>query len=510
MKKVNTITVLATVIACALVAPLTMAEEASKKMMMSTAIPEEITTPDTVNSRIGVLKFNDGFPTDETVQKVYDNLDFQRGVDIFLSSLGGSSAESFRQGLASIGVNNNQSMAIFEDLMDSKSLFLTGNTESIYSLMWVDLKKGPLVIEIPPNMLGFIDDHWFHYVADIGLVGPDKGKGGKYLLVPPGYEGNIPEGYFVYHSETYGNLLFLRGFLKDGSTASSVASIKKHLKVYPLKGSDNPPPMKFVNASGKHFNTIGANNYKFYEDINNIVQYEPNKAFSPEVLGKLAAIGIEKGKPFSPDARMKKILTEAAEVGNATSRALLFKYPDQNAYFYPGSAWFTGFIGGHYQFQSQPGVNNPDAMVHFLYYATGITPAMAFKLVGKGSQYAAAAVDANGQQFDGSKHYKFHLPANIPAKDFWSLVVYDNQTRSMLQTDQQYPSIGNSNDNGSLAVNSDGSVDVWFGPTAPKGHESNWIQTVPGKGWNVVLRLYGPENAWFDKSWRPSEIKLVD
>ena len=374
--------------------------------------------------------------------------------------------------------------------------------------MWVDLKDGPLVIETPPDVLGIIDDHWFQYVADFGRVGPDKGKGGKFLLLPPGYKGEVPDGYFVYRPKTYGNLVFWRGFIKDGSTSPAVEATKKHARVYRVKDAGNPPPMKFIDVSGKYFNTIGANTYKFYEDIDNIVQYEPNDAYNPEILGELAALGIEKGKTFNPDARMKKILTEAAAVGNATARTLVFKYPDQGAYYYPHSAWFTGFVGGNYKFQSQPGVSNTDAMVHFLYYATGVTPAMAFKLVGKGSQYAIAVVDSKGRRLDGSKTYKVHLPPNIPARDFWSFVVYDNQTRSMLQTDQRYPSIGN--DNSKVVVNPDTSVDVWFGPTAPKGHESNWVQTVPGKGWNVVLRLYGPEEAWFDKTWRPGEIELVE
>ena len=503
----KTTTILAIALACSLTASLAAAEGAPK-MKMTTPIPAEITTPDTVESRIGTLEFIDGFPTDETVQKVYDNLAFQRGVATFLTALPGGSAEAFRQGLASIGVNDNQSVAIFEDLMDSRSLFLTGNTESIYSLAWVDLKEGPLVFEVPPDVLGFIDDHWFQYVADFGRVGPDKGQGGKYLLLPPGYEGDVPKGYFVYRSKTYGNLLFWRGFARDGSTKVAVEEIKKYAKVYRLKDAGNPPSMKFVNASGKVFNTIGANTYKFYEDIDKVVQHEPNEAYSPEVLGQLAAIGIEKGKTFNPDARMKKILTEAVAVGNATARTLVFKYPDQSAYYYPDSAWFTGFVGGDYQFQSQPGVSNTDAMVHFIYYATGITPAMALKLVGKGSQYAAATTDSKGERLDGSKTYKLHLPPNIPARDFWLFTVYDNQSRSMLQTDQPYPSIGN--DKKGVVANPDGSVDVWFGPTAPKGHESNWVQTVPGKGWNVVMRLYGPEESWFDKTWRPGEIELVN
>lgn len=501
---------LGTPLACAVAALLTVAcatSQSPSKMKMSTPIPADITTPDTVESRIGTLKFNDGFPTDETVQKVYDNLAFQRGVDVFLSAMPGGSTEGLRQGLAGIGVSNNQTVALFEDLMDSKSLFLTGNTESIYSVMWVDLKDGPVVFEVPPDVLGIMDDHWFQYVADFGRVGPDKGKGGKYLLLPPGYKGEPPKGYFVYRSKTYGNLVFWRGFIKDGSTKSAVEATKKYAKVYSLKDAANPPPMNFINVSGKHFNTIGANTYKFYEDINNIVQSEPNDAFSPEVLGKLAALGIEKGKAFNPDARMKKILIEAAAVGNATARSLVLKYPDKSVSYYPGSAWFQGFVGGDYKFQSQPGVDNTDAMVHFLFYATGVTPAMSLKLVGLGSQYAIAATDSKGKPLEGSQTYKVRMPPNIPARDFWSFVVYDNQTRSMLQTDQRFPSIGS--EKKGVVSNPDGSVDVWFGPTAPKGRESNWVQTVPGKGWSIALRLYGPEEAWFNKTWRPGEIEQV-
>ena len=222
--------------------------------------------------------------------------------------------------------------------------------------------------------------------------------------------------------------------------------------------------------------------------------------------GLFASIGIEKGKPFAPDERMKKILTEAAAVGNATARAILFRTRMKDAYYYPNSAWFTTFQGG-YEFLSQPGVRNLDARVMFHYYATGITPAMAMKMVGIGSQYAAATVDSDGKPLDGSKTYKIHLPPNIPAKDFWSFVVYDNQTRSMLQTDEQFPSIGS--EDKTVVINPDTSVDVYFGPTAPAGHETNWVQTVPGKGWNVLLRLYGPLQPWFDKTWKPGEFELV-
>ena len=310
--------------------------QTSPKMKMTTPIPESIVTPDSVDTRIGKLNFFDGYPDDATAEKVYDNLDFMRGVEAFLNAMPGASTEALRVGMASQGADNNQTVLIFEDLMDSHSLFLTGNTESIYNLMWLDTKAGPLVIETPPNILGIIDDHWFEYVGDVGNAGPDKGKGGKYLLLPPGYEGDVPEGYFVLRTATYGNLFFWRGFLENGSTATAVENTRKFAKVYPLAEADNPPPMKFINVSGKVFNTIHANDFHFYEEVNDIVQYEPNEAYHPEVLGQLAAIGIEKGKPFAPDERMKKILTEAVAVGNATARTITFRTRMKDAYFYPG------------------------------------------------------------------------------------------------------------------------------------------------------------------------------
>jgi len=209
-------------------------------------------------------------------------------------------------------------------------------------------------------------------------------------------------------SNTYGNVFFWRGFVVDGSTATAVEATKKMAKVYSLAQATNPPPMKFINVSGKAFNTIHANDFTFYEEINHVVQEEPNDALDPETLGVLASIGIEKGKPFAPDERMKEILTDSAAVGNATARANLFRTRLKEAYFYPNSAWCIPFVGGSYEFLLQPGVRNFDARTVMFYYATGITPAMAAKMVGVGSQYAGAFVDSTGKPLDGSKTYKVH------------------------------------------------------------------------------------------------------
>ncbi len=470
-----------------------------------TEIPASITIPDRVETRLGTLNFTDGFPDDSTIQKVYDNLDFQRGVQAFLTAMPAASLYAMREGLKSMGVNNN-TVVVFEDRMDSRTLFLTANTESVYLFGWLDLKDGPLVIETPPNVLGFVDDFWFNYVGDMGNAGPDKGQGGKFLFVPPGYEGAIPEGYFVSHSPTYGNWLIIRGFLVDGSSKPTLESFKKNVKIYPLSQANNPPATNFINGSGKYFNTIHSMDYSFFEEVNHVVQEEPHEAIDAETLGLLASIGIEKGKEFAPDQRMKKTLSEAALVGNATVRALTVKSRIPEFYLFPNSAWGTSFIGGSYLFERE-GVRLLDPRSMFFFAATGITPAMSIAHVGIGSQYAGAFLDSNGQALDGGKTYKIHLPTGIPAKDFWSLVAYDLQTRAMLQTDQRFPSIG-SQDKG-IVVNPDKSVDIYFGPKAPKGKENNWVQTVPGKNWWTILRLYGPLQPWFDKTWKPGEIEEV-
>ncbi|MFC0449423.1 DUF1254 domain-containing protein [Rhodococcus jostii] len=472
----------------------------------STDIPVEIISPDVVETRLGTMRFTDGFPDDATVDKVFDNLDFLRGVQAFLTAMPAALQAAQRRGIRKYGPDN-QTVLIFEQLMDSRSLFLTANTENVYAIAWLNLSSGPIVVDSPPGMLGLVDDFWFHYVTDIGLAGPDQGRGGRYLFLPPDYQGDVPaDGYFVCRSNTYGNILGLRGFLHDGDPAPAARAITEGLRIYPLAVAADPPEMNFVNASGQSMNTIHATDFTFFEEVDEVVQEEPNSAIDPETLGLLASVGIVKGTQFAPDSRMKAVLVEAAAVGNATARANAYRSRLDGAYFYPDSAWCTPFVGGSYLFEHD-GVRLLDARSFMFFAATGITPAMAIQRVGAGSAYAAAFVDAHSQPFDGATTYRLHLPSGIPARTFWSLVLYDTQTRSMLQTDQQFPSLGSQKPG--VAANPDGSFDIYFAPDPPDGHENNWMQTRPGKGWFVILRLYGPEQSWFDKTWRPGEIEAI-
>ena len=476
---------------------------ADQKLKYSTPMPAGVASPDKVETPLGTLNFVDGFPDKATAEKLYDNLDFQRAVQAYLLALPAASQAANRDAIRTLGPVNTV-VPIFEQLLDSRSVFLTANDNTVYSWTWIDLSKGPMVLEVPPKVLGAIDDMWYRWVVDVGITGPDKGEGGKYLLLPPGYQGEVPAGYHVVQAPTFNLWAPWRSFLVDGDPKPGVELVKQHTHLYPLGGT--PAPMTFVDLSAKPFNTVGPADYRFWELLNAVVQEEPKESLDEVRLGYYAAIGIQKGKPFAPDGRMKKILTEAAAVGDATARAIAFHMRDRNAYYYENSYWQLPFVGG-YRFQSQPGVLNLDGSIFFYFMATGVTPAMEEKLVGRGSQYAWTARDAKGQPLDGAKSYRLHLPPNIPVKDFWSVILYSNQTRSMIQTDQRFPSVS-SQDKG-LLVNGDGSVDVYFGPQAPAGKENNWIQTVPGTGWNTILRLYGPLEPWFDKTWRPGEIEQV-
>ena len=482
---------------------------------VSKEVLDSISTPNQVETSIGTLKFLDGAPYPETAERVYDYLDTMRGVDAFLKGMPGASLQALIHGNHDVGAVECHQVMITDKLMDSASLFLTANTSTMYVIPTLNLKRdGATVVEAPMGMLGAFNDAWFRYMQDIGPAGPDKGKGGKYLVLPPDYEGDIPEGYFAVKSKTYNVWVFLRASIAKGLDAAA-KNVKENLRIYPLSKKDNPPIMEFISGSGVSFNTIHANNYLFYEHLNEWIQQEHIDMLDPETRGLFASIGIEKGKPFRPDERMKKILTDAVAIANAAARSIVW-HPRTDGTMkgikvYPGtdSAWLMAWVDKNVFFNGKDGKTmNSDARVMFHYPYTAVTPAMAVTKAGAGSDYGLAYVDSKKMPFDGSKTYKLNIPANPPAKDFWALTMYDNQTRSMLQTSQAFPTVGSQTDG--LKQNEDGSYDIYFAPKPPKGFENNWLETVPGKGWFVGLRLYGPLEPWIEKTWRPGEIELVE
>lgn len=490
-------------LALAMTATILAADESPK---YKADVPVGVTTPDKVQTELlGTLEFFDGLPSQETVRKAYDFLDLSRGAEAFLNGIPAASVYAVLEGLQGEGLEPGD-LGIFEELMDARSLFLTPNSTTMYCMAELNVKDGPVVAEIPPGVLGPVDDAFFCWVTDVGVTGPDQGKGGKYLFVHRDYKGAIPEGYFVARTPTYRNLFFFRAFVQGDDLAGTAGAVKARFRAYPLAQAANPPQQKFVNLSGKRFNTVHANSFQFYEELNAVIQYEPADAFNPELVGQFASIGIKKGQPFHPDARMKKLLTEAVAIGNAAARAISFAPRKQSVFFYPDRRWNSPFAGMSYEFLNN-GERVLDDRIFFHYMATGITPAMAAPKPGTGSAYALTARDANDNYLDGGKTYTVTLPGPVPVNNFWSFMVYSGQHRSMLETDQRLAGLDSNNP--SVKPNADGSYTMWFGPKAPRGHEGNWIQTMPGKSFNVILRLYGPLEPWFDQTWKPGDLELV-
>ncbi|WP_328475284.1 DUF1254 domain-containing protein [Actinoplanes sp. NBC_00393] len=460
---------------------------------ISPEVRAAVAVPDQLESPLGKLSFFDGVPSLDSIDTIYDLLDLNRAIEVYLNTIPGASLVAMRNGFRSVGLDGIGAVGYTAPRANSGSLFLTPNTETTYGSAFLDLAaSGPIVVENPPNSLCVIDDFWFRYVGDLGLAGPDQGAGGRHLLLPPGFEGSVPDGYHVLRTPTYTNWLVVRAL-------GGVPDILR-TRVYRLEDAADPPANEFVNLADKSFNTVHANDHTFYDEIDTLIQEEPAGALDAERAGQCAAIGLVKGRPFAPDERMRRILAQAAPLAAAIARALVYKPRDPRAYVYPGGTWLNAFIGGSYEFLDDH-ARLLDARAQFHYFATVITPAMAAARVGTGSAYAYTAMDSRHEWLDGGRSYRLTLPPEIPAKNFWSVDLYDTQTRSLLETDNPYPSV---------MGRTTGGVDLFFGPNPPAGREANWVRTVPGKSWFAMLRLYGPLEPWFAKTWRPGDIEPLD
>lgn len=468
-------------------------------------IPTGIAIPDEVRTRYGTLRFFDGMPDEATTKTLFDNLDFQRASQAYQLGLAPVAIAAMRDALLEWGPANG-TLVIWEDLVYPRFIGPVYNTSTSYSYAWLDLHDGPVVVEVPAKVYGFVNDSWCRWVVDVGITGPDQGHGGRYLFVPPDHTGEVPDGFLVVRSRTYGVWVGWRGFRDEhGDPHPAVEMIKAHTRIHLLSQAADPPPTRFVNASPLPMCAIAPADDRFWEMLREVVQSEPPESADPLTLGMFAAIGIQRGMPFNPDERMRAILSEAATIGDATARAVTYRFRAPEAYCYPDSAWRLGILGGYSC--TENGVLLLDSATALYFLAAATSPSWDQKMVGTGSQYAVANLDATGAPFDGARNYRLHVRPNVPAANFWSILVYDTQTRSMLQTDQQWPSVTSQDPD--LTTNEDGSVDINFGPEPPTDG-GNWVQTLPGKGWFAMFRLYAPLEPWFDKTWRLSEIERAE
>lgn len=457
-------------------------------------------TTETVKSRMGDFEFKNSYPSAGAARDLKDALTFSRAVEAYLTHMPVASFYRVWKGVGEAGPALPNQVVLWESLMDGATLLLTGNTETVYGLCALDLKRhGPMVIEAPPSMLGGITDLWQREIAGIGLTGIDRGKGGRFLVTPPGYSEVIPKGYLIAKSDSYCAILGLRGFQVDGKPAPAV-DLMKSLKVYPFAQSSAPPKTNFYDASHREVDTLFCDDSRYFDDLAWIAENEPEYRFTSHERFYLASIGIEKGKPFNPTPDRRRLLDEAAHFASAIARANSFASDDEARIVYPNRKWEWAFTGGSATWDSQ-GYVNADRRAAFAYIAIGMSPAMVERYIGAGSQYLWTPRDSTGAFLDGGKSYRLRIPPNIPVKNFWSVVAYDADSRSILRNSQSFPSVSSYTN---PITNADGAIDIFFGPKDPTG--MNWIQTTPGKGWFVLFRFYGPLEPFFNKTWVPEDI----
>jgi hypothetical protein len=353
-------------------------------------------------------------------------------------------------------------------------------------------------------MYGTADDVLFKYLVDFGFVGPDKGEGGKYLFLPPAYDGKIPDGYFEVKSPSYRIWVMMRGWGDVGLGDKAVEYFSQNLKVYPL--ATGPRPANYINTAGMGLNSLAPEDGSAFEMLNEIVQYEPTGLIGPEQLGRLSALGIRKGKHFNPDARMQGIFDQAAKQGAAMCRAIVYASREPDIKYWPERHWEKMFL--YNTTFEREGINDIDARTLWHYQAIVVSPNLISTTPGQGTAYLTTFRDNQGRFLDGGKNYKLRIGANPPVKNFWAVTAYDPATRSLLDVGGNKNKSVGSREN--PVANSDGSVDIYFGAKAPRGKEKNWVPTNPEKGFFLVFRFYGPTEGYIDKTWTLNDLELME
>ena len=460
--------------------------------------------PAKIETNFGTLEFEGGtFPTKASAQKIFDELDLQRATQAYMDFFPAMSLYGIvKSQIRDFGFKTSSDVGVMADFMTSSENYLTGNNSTIYAFASIDLKvDGPTVVEIPPGMYGTANDANFRYLTDFGPTGPDKAKGGKFLFLPPKFKGKVPEGYYVFHSPGYRIWAMMRGFGEVGTGDKAVNWFNERLKVYPL--ASGPRKHEAINTSGLGANTLVPEDGSAFEMLNEIIQYEPTELFDKELLGRLATLGIEKGKPFKPDTRMQGIFDQAAKQGVAMSRAILYSSREPEINYWPDRHWEKMFVRNT-EFMEN-GHSDIDARTLWFYQAIVVSPNLLSTTPGAGTAYLTASKDKDGAFLMGNKSYRLRVPAKMPVKRFWAVTAYDPASRSLLKSDGNI-TVGSL---GKPEVNKDGSVDIYFGQKAPEGKEKNFIKTDPEKGFFVVFRFYGPLEGYINKTWVLNDFELM-
>ena len=473
------------------------------------------------------LPFKENAPTKETAQTLRDELLFQRATQTYLWAMPLVNTLGMKFGSEKTFGSGYNVLPIWKKRLDARTLVTTPNSDVIYAMSYLDLgKDGPLVFEAPPMLQGILLDFWQRpipvdggkFAGDVGLPGPDAGKGGKFLLLPPGYKGEVPEGYFVYRSGTNNVFVFLRAFYQDPHDLAPPVKLLEQAKIYPLGRKESAKAMVYPNASGVAVNMLPVSDAGVFDQLKWLVDSEGATLASPDGLGMLASSGISPDRAFTPDAHTRTILDRAAKTAYKMSRVIGFQdelnggtirvYPDRH-WTNPADnlaprtprntidlSW-ENIAGNYLAF---------DSRIWFFTNYYSISPGMVSRIPGKGAMYIVGFTDSTGTPLSGGSNYRLNLPANVPAANFWSLTLYEAENGSGLANGQPFPSLGSRD---KPAQNADGSTDLYLGPKAPAGQQSNWLATVPGKGYFAVLRLYGPTETAMDKSWKPGDIEKL-
>ncbi|KXG87566.1 DUF1254 domain-containing protein [Agrobacterium bohemicum] len=455
-----------------------------------------------IETRIGRIELRGGYPDAESVRKIYDEIDFQRASQAYIWATPIVSMEALRvANKRDWGVDYND-VGLVDGYTTPAVGALTGNNTTIYAGIFTDLgRDGPVVIESPVGVYGVIDDFWQRPVVEVGPFGPDKGKGGKFLLLPPGYTGAIPDGYLPARSKTNQNFFIGRSFVKNGDIQTAIDTLAG-LKVYPLSNADKPPETRVIKAGSKPMASIPPGGFDYWNLLSAVLNKETVEDRDRFFHAMLKPLGFEKGKPFAPDTRQKAILTDAAQVGFLMAQTTSMAPRLANASSYPGTHW--EWVLTLRPDQEAAGYAELDERTDYTFEAITVADGMIKQIPNAGSQYMSAAKDKSGEWLNGSRSYTLHVPADVPAKEFWAVTVYDAMTRSMIKTETMKAGVSSLD---KLVPNADGSIDVHFGPKPPE-NDVNWVRTLPDRGWFAYFRWYGPTEKFFDKSWALPDIAL--